>query len=380
MLEFDYGTMEKLLDFTYQLPTDYSNFPRHTLKLISRYFNCHRMLFFPYLKEPIYEEEGQNSRTALGSFVALNIPHSDMKRFNDYYYKTDIFQPKTLPVLLRNLKVVTVSDVMSFEKYEQTEYHDYLESVGLYYQMCIFLKHNDRNVASVNLFRSKAEGDFTAEEIKIFAYLSDFISQQFQIALLRSANLVTKNIFNTLFEDMKIGAVMLDSHLMVLRANSTAREYGKEMREMVTKQNENFQKSLYYVAEKDAALQSVISDIGMDLIRSNSELSRSRLTHEYRFLSTHFTVENIMGNIENRYLVIITRKSVGANLGIEDLVHALTTREKEVLDLVINGQDNETIATQLNVSVYTVRTHISNIYKKFNVNSRAALLIKLNKR
>jgi two-component system, NarL family, response regulator LiaR len=48
----------------------------------------------------------------------------------------------------------------------------------------------------------------------------------------------------------------------------------------------------------------------------------------------------------------------------------LSTREKEVLRLVIEGKDNATIAQELFISPYTVKNHISNILLKLHVENR----------
>jgi DNA-binding NarL/FixJ family response regulator len=52
--------------------------------------------------------------------------------------------------------------------------------------------------------------------------------------------------------------------------------------------------------------------------------------------------------------------------------HPLTAREREVLALVAQGQTNRGIATTLFLSEKTVARHLSNIFTKLNVNSRAA--------
>jgi DNA-binding NarL/FixJ family response regulator len=48
----------------------------------------------------------------------------------------------------------------------------------------------------------------------------------------------------------------------------------------------------------------------------------------------------------------------------------LTTREKEILQLIAKGYANKEIASQLEVSVSTVRTHIEHIYEKLHVHCR----------
>jgi two-component system, NarL family, response regulator LiaR len=48
----------------------------------------------------------------------------------------------------------------------------------------------------------------------------------------------------------------------------------------------------------------------------------------------------------------------------------LSEREKEVLNLIISGLSNAEIGQQLNISTYTVKNHVSNIFVKMNVSSR----------
>jgi DNA-binding NarL/FixJ family response regulator len=54
----------------------------------------------------------------------------------------------------------------------------------------------------------------------------------------------------------------------------------------------------------------------------------------------------------------------------------LSKREKEVLNLLAEGNNYQQIADQLFISVDTVRHHIKNIYKKLHVNSRAEAVTK----
>jgi len=52
--------------------------------------------------------------------------------------------------------------------------------------------------------------------------------------------------------------------------------------------------------------------------------------------------------------------------------HGLTERELEVLSHLAAGESNKAIATELVVSVRTVDRHVSNIFIKLGVSSRAA--------
>ena len=52
------------------------------------------------------------------------------------------------------------------------------------------------------------------------------------------------------------------------------------------------------------------------------------------------------------------------------LPEALTEREREVLQLVVDGLTNQEIADRLVISLGTVKRHISNIYGKMGVSHR----------
>jgi DNA-binding NarL/FixJ family response regulator len=54
----------------------------------------------------------------------------------------------------------------------------------------------------------------------------------------------------------------------------------------------------------------------------------------------------------------------------------LTDREREVLDLVARGLDNQRIATRLAVSDKTVRNHLSNILTKLQVADRSQAIVR----
>jgi len=69
----------------------------------------------------------------------------------------------------------------------------------------------------------------------------------------------------------------------------------------------------------------------------------------------------------------IARKVVSSFKQLEaghELVHTLTEREKETLNLLALGLMNKEVADKLNISAATVRTHIQHIYEKLHVNTR----------
>jgi two-component system response regulator NreC len=61
--------------------------------------------------------------------------------------------------------------------------------------------------------------------------------------------------------------------------------------------------------------------------------------------------------------------------GTEDPYDLLTPREREILQLVAEGKSNKDIAQLLNLSVYTVETHRSNVMEKLNLHGVPELIL-----
>ena len=53
----------------------------------------------------------------------------------------------------------------------------------------------------------------------------------------------------------------------------------------------------------------------------------------------------------------------------------LTARERDILALLAKGYDNQTIANELFISLKTVKTHVSNILGKLNVDDRTQAVV-----
>lgn len=61
--------------------------------------------------------------------------------------------------------------------------------------------------------------------------------------------------------------------------------------------------------------------------------------------------------------------------GVEHSYDLLTLREKELLQLLVEGRSDMDIATLLNLSLYTVETHRRNLQSKLNLHSFPELIL-----
>jgi two-component system response regulator NreC len=61
--------------------------------------------------------------------------------------------------------------------------------------------------------------------------------------------------------------------------------------------------------------------------------------------------------------------------GVEDSYELLTPREREILQMLGEGNSNKDVATKLNLSLHTVETHRGNILEKLNLHSTAEIIL-----
>lgn len=83
----------------------------------------------------------------------------------------------------------------------------------------------------------------------------------------------------------------------------------------------------------------------------------------------------ISPGIARKMLNLMTSMEKGAALEtevMEAVPFDLTPAEIRILEQVVDGKTNKEIAEEVYLSPWTVKTHIKNIYKKMQVNSRAA--------
>jgi DNA-binding NarL/FixJ family response regulator len=83
--------------------------------------------------------------------------------------------------------------------------------------------------------------------------------------------------------------------------------------------------------------------------------------------------------IARKALQLLGKSVVAQTSAVNTLPHSITEREQEILQYMVNGWDAKRIASELDLSVLTVRKHIANIYDKLHVNSRAQVITMAHK-
>ena len=193
----------------------------------------------------------------------------------------------------------------------------------------------------------------------------------------------------------------VDDHPMVLKGMKALVETFDNIK-IVASVNDSFQAMEYL---KNNEVDLVFSDIslpdvnGLDLVkRIHKEYPRLKIMAVTTYNDMGFLTQMIKNgangyllksaNIEDIQVAIKVVMSGGTyidrQLGtvgsdflsskVNKNVPFITSREKEVLELISKGMKNQEIANQLFISITTVNSHRNNLLLKFNVSNTAALI------
>jgi DNA-binding CsgD family transcriptional regulator len=100
-----------------------------------------------------------------------------------------------------------------------------------------------------------------------------------------------------------------------------------------------------------------------------SELPKAGLPLRIQLADRELTIRLIIEQIGSRYLLLLEEQRLDQTPALEIL--GLSQRETELLNWVMQGKDNKTIAHEMGITPGTVRKHLENLYRKLGVTSRA---------
>ncbi|NEX60849.1 response regulator transcription factor [Noviherbaspirillum galbum] len=90
----------------------------------------------------------------------------------------------------------------------------------------------------------------------------------------------------------------------------------------------------------------------------------------FDFCEKPFNDNKLMDRVEE---ALAASRDAGAMAEVESRLATLSTREREVLDLILAGKMNKVIADELGISMRTVEVHRAHIFDKMNVKTAVEL-------
>jgi DNA-binding NarL/FixJ family response regulator len=128
---------------------------------------------------------------------------------------------------------------------------------------------------------------------------------------------------------------------------------------------QNLEKSLLSTYPNRSFTKQYIQELQADSTIELSDLSTSKTSYsDYMWYAGGLLVVGLTGY----YGLKLKKRQVE-----KKILESLTTQELNILNAIKENKTNKEIASDLFISLSTVKTHINNIYKKLNIDSRADL-------
>ena len=335
---------------------------RVVLSLLERVLNVDKSNFFL-----IRDEDKLN----LNSIISRGIEEKFLNQYRRYYSMLDPwlglpFNGKLFPP---EKKSVTLDQILRIKNLIRTEYYnDFYRPQAIHHQMNIYLYSAREPIGMIALFRPKNEPCFTSEDRDKATMMAPYISGALAKTIASDKNSAIEVILNNFAEDLPIrGMIVLDEPLEIIYCNENA---------------ENIIATLSQ--GKDFSSKSVIS-IPKEILQCCQELKESA-KNEDRFTQLSLVVPgigqtitvsvrliNYSGDI-TLFVVFLDPEQQVLCLSRRIKELGLTDRELELTYLVSQGLKNIEISDKLCISIYTVETHLRNIYQKIGVRNRTELL------
>lgn len=365
------------MHFALDLAKDSEIFPKKVLALFDKHFGFRRSIFFPY-QYPAFLGGAARRGNTLSNYITYGIRYGSMYDYKDHIYKDDIFRYSSLPAHLKGKRVIFTEDVMTLEEYERTPYGIHMAAEDLYYQAVLFFYQGERVIGSMGLFRTREEGGFQEEERPPLEYLAELVEANYQNYLRHSGEARFQDCFHLFFQDVKMGAVILNQDMTVLQTNKAAQEISQVFWEQYRHNQGHFLRSNYQGDPKFREVQTMINEISDRLTtQGGTSQTFTSLSGDISFYHTSFLSSSAGGLIQTWHLMFITCQTKELPKNLNHPYNTLTQQERRIVYYLSSGMKNEQIAEELHISIYTVRTHIANIYKKFEVNNKVDLLMHL---
>lgn len=359
---------ERLLTFSNSINNNYDHFITNTLTALSDIFD------YSLTAYTIFDKTNNNYKDDyyLKSIISNTLQNDYLNSYKYDVYKKDIFVNNSNSKIHNNKvnPILLIRDFMPTNDFFKTEYGQFLKDGNIPYQASICTTNFPVHV--LNIFKTNTEGDFLEKEIELFKHISNIFTNSVKHYKMFENQNNTVQLIQEYNNSLDFGFIILD-------LNHKVRFYNKVFI--------NYSTQITKTTDLSSLVESFIVLIEQQLKLTLTEITKTLFINlkSYQIRITPDTVIN-NGNI-NKYFFI----SIFQNSDVNDTTQTkpipdinklmkqfnFTKRETEIIELIFQGYNNQQISEKLFISIFTVKSHINNIFKKLGVNNRSAVMSKL---
>lgn len=352
------------------------------LKVMSQKFLQMLGKIVPYEKAVVllYQEE----RRKFSLCAEIRCGNSMIRDYIDTFFPLDylgwqIFQQEET--------VLRESDRIRPEDREETKfYQEFLKKYDGEFRLILSVKSSrGRLLGTVMLFRSHLFEDFSEQEIVIMQTLHNHFAAGIENAICFDKMSVQADVAKKVYKVMPDAMIILDHQFLVRECNASAEAYLRQLESEPTQQHAFFR---------------VIRSTCREMKEAHSfqdDVSRPPDSRRISLLGGTASINmivhrDVQGRLLHEFVVIFSKDAAPEAVSLEgqepsaeenrsrffDVLsrqYHLTRREINLIQLALEGMENQKIAETLHISLFTVKSHFQNGYAKLGVKSRQELFL-----
>jgi DNA-binding NarL/FixJ family response regulator len=317
----------------------------------------------------------EDARTRKGEpLVYFGFDTDHVRRTFDYYLPMNpLFG---IAERMRPGFVVTNGDVIRESAFRRTEFYDgWARPQGICCPTTVVLNRKGERYIPLTLVRPDRKGDVSRSDLRWLGELVPHLVRAMEITVEMDARSLDYHVIEDAVEGSNLGVIALDDEGRIVYANRVAER--RLNRDLGIRQRQGRLSGV--TASIDGQLKQAV-----DRARASGTFGRDiRIEAEGR---PPLVVKVIpMGSdhgfakIDSRraaVLLIFRDAPIGVDQRLQYIAEAyrLTSAECRVLAAVVNGADMKSIASQLCISMATLKTHLVRIFSKTNTSRQKALV------
>lgn len=355
---------ENIFNFYVFINKDYSDFINRTLTALSDFFD------FKLTAYAVFDVNSDGQRS-ISNIESLYLRPNLLKHYKENYFQYDTFYKKIDTLRYSNkTKYLYTSNDLCYEEFLNSPYGKLLMENGIAYQTILGGSDGAHPpIHIISIFKTGEEGNFTPRELELLSQIGKAYYESMK--LYRKYIVQANKLFLTshLTDLTSLGFVILTQNKSVVNSNELFVNYGSFL-----SNKSNLNEIVYDLIE----LVESTNQISIDKLKENATVKNND------FLITIYPPQIRQNeNIETYHFLTISKIIQNRqgddiqNLLVEE--YNLTSREGEIIRLLVDGASNLQISESLYISVSTVKSHVRNVFNKLNVSTRSEAIRKIRK-
>jgi DNA-binding CsgD family transcriptional regulator len=222
---------------------------------------------------------------------------------------------------------------------------------------------------AIELTRERGDSDFDARELRLLRRIVAHVGAGLRASALLSAAPLAESD-----GDGAPGVLIFDRRGRVVQHTQAAKRYLEELEDLGPRWQEDGSLPEAVWMALGALRGTLVPQTDRDRVRVPLLCAKSR---SGRWLTLQGALTEATPGYPSQKMIVIEPTGPRQIAWLKTAAYGLSSREREIVDLVLRGTSRKQIAATLYISEYTVQDHLSNIFDKVGVRGREALIKRL---